>query len=85
MGISYDKGIEFKDNDNIMMSLVRSGDTIDLFTRSYTSWKYGISFERGVRIEHDKYLVFQAQKDIGKFDIEICNVDLFRRLPTESS
>lgn len=74
-----DKGNEFKDNDNIMMSLIRPDDTIDLFTRGYASWKYGISFERGVHLEQDKYLMFQTQKDIGKFDIEICNVDLFRR------
>lgn len=74
-----DQGKEFKDDDNIMMSIIRPKDTVNLFTRNYATWKYGISFEIGVHIEQDKYLMFQSQKEIGKFDIEINNIDLFKR------
>lgn len=73
------QGKEFKDDDNIMMSLVRPKDCKNLYTRNYATWKYGVSFETGIHLEQDKYLMFQTQKEIGKFDIEINNVDLFKR------
>ncbi len=74
-----DRGCEFEDSDNIMMSIIIQKGCKNLYTRNYATWKYGVSFETGVHLEQDKYLMFQTQKDIGKFDIEINNVDLFKR------
>lgn len=69
---------EFKDNDNIMLSVSISNDTpIDLFTRSYAQWKFGVQFDKGVYMNSDRRLIFQAQKEIVKFDIEINDIDLF--------
>jgi hypothetical protein len=69
---------EFKDNDNIMLSIgVQNGIPIDLYTRSYAQWKFGIQFDKGIYVEQERFLIFQAQKEIVKFDIEINNVDLF--------
>jgi hypothetical protein len=70
-------GLEFKDSDNIMLSLVRPNDIVNLYTRNYATWKFGVMFDNGVHLGPDKYLMFQTQKDICKFDIDIYNVDLF--------
>ena len=72
------EGSEFRDGDNIMLSLIRPNDVINLYTRNYAAWKFGLTFDKGIHLDPDKYLMFQAQKDIGKFDIDIHNVDLFR-------
>lgn len=72
------EGNEFKDSDNIMLSLIKPNDIVNLYTRNYASWKFRVSFDRGIHLEQDKYLMFQAQKDIGKFDIDIDNIDLFK-------
>jgi hypothetical protein len=71
-------GLEFKDSDNIMLSLVRPNNVVDLYTRNYAAWKFGVMFDNGVHLDPDKYLMFQAQKEIGTFDIDIINVDLFK-------
>lgn len=71
-------GIEFKDNDNIMLSLIKPNDVVNLYTRNYTTWKFGVMFDKGISLDPDKYLMFQTQKEIGKFDIDIINVDLFK-------
>lgn len=72
-----DKG-EFKDNDNIMLSVMKFNESpIDLFTRSYAQWKFGVQFDKGIHMDSDRHLIFQAQKEIAKFDIEINNIDLF--------
>ena len=69
---------EFKDNDNIMLSVCKLNETpIDLFTRSYAQWKFGVSFDKGIHVDSDRFLIFQTQKEITKFDIEISNIDLF--------
>lgn len=72
------EGHEFRDGDNIMLSLVMPNDVVNLYTRNYATWKFGIIFDRGVHLDPDKYLMFQAQKEIGTFDIDIINVDLFK-------
>lgn len=72
------EGNEFKDNDNIMLSLVKPNGIVNLYTRNYATWKFGVKFDNGIHLEQDKYLIFQAQKDIGKFEIEIDNIDLFK-------
>ncbi len=71
-------GLEFKDNDNIMLSLVKSTDIVNLYTRNYATWKFGVMFDNGIHLDPDKYLIFQVQKKIGTFDIDIINVDLFK-------
>lgn len=71
-------GSEFKDSDNIMMSLVNTKEVTNLYTRNYATWKFGVTFDTGIRLDSNKYLMFQTQKDIGVFDIDIINVDLFR-------
>jgi hypothetical protein len=69
---------EFKDNDNIMLSVgVINGTPIDLYTRSYSQWKFGVQFDKGIYMESERFLIFQAQKEIIKFDVEINNIDLF--------
>jgi hypothetical protein len=69
---------EFKDNDNIMLSVSKFNDTpISLFTRSYAQWKFGVQFDKGIHMDSDRFLIFQAQKEITKFGIEINNIDLF--------
>jgi len=76
-------GKEFRDDDLIMMSIVRvdsNGENIrNLYTRNYTTWKFGIRFGKGLILDSNKYIIFQSQKNIGKFDIDIRNVDLFRK------
>ena len=71
-------GLEFKDSDNIMLSLVKPKDVENLYTRNYATWKFGLTFDKGIHLDPDKYLMFQTQKEICKFDIDIYNVDLFR-------
>jgi hypothetical protein len=71
-------GHEFRDGDNVMLSLVRPNDVVNLYTRNYATWKFGVMFDKGVHLDPDKYLMFRAQKEIGTFDIDIINVDLFR-------
>ena len=71
-------GHEFRDGDNIMLSLIRPNDMVNLYTRNYAKWKFGVMFDQGVHLDPDKYLMFQAQKEIGTFDIDIINVDLFK-------
>ena len=72
---------EFKDNDNITLSVGNSNgnmtDLTDLYTRSYAQFKFGVQFDKGIHIDSDKFLVFQTQKEITKLDIEIRNIDLF--------
>jgi len=69
---------EFKDNDNLMLSVCSINNVpIDLFTRSYAQWKFGVSFDKGIHMDSDKFLILQAQKEITKFDLEINNIDLF--------
>lgn len=72
-------GKEFRDDDLIMMSLIKNDNLANLYTRNYPSWRFGVTFEKGIRLDPEKYIVFQAQKEIGSFDIDITNVDLFRR------
>lgn len=75
-----DEKEEFKDNDNIMISVAKYGDIpVDLFTRSYAQWKFGVSFDKGIHMDSGRTLIFQTQKEITKFDIEINNIDLFVR------
>lgn len=69
---------EFMDTDNIMLSLIRPKDVINLYTRNYATWKFGVMFDNGIHLDSDKYLMFQAQKEIGAFDVDITNVDLFK-------
>lgn len=73
---------EFKDDDNIMLSVVKideKGENIhNLYTRRYAEWKFGVKFEKGIKLDSEKYLIFQGQKEIGKFDIYVRNIDLFR-------
>jgi hypothetical protein len=76
--LEEENGAEFKDEDNIMMSIVKPKGIKNLFTRNYATWKYGISFDMGINIEKE-YVMFQAQKNIEKFDIEIYNIDLFKK------
>lgn len=71
-------GLEFNDRDNIMLSLIKPKDVMNLYTRNYATWKFGITFDKGIHLDPDKYLMFQAQKEIGTFDIDIINVDLFK-------
>lgn len=74
---------EFRDDDNIMMSIVRTDgtrhDTHNLYTRNYAAWKFGLKFDRGIELNSEKYLMFQMQKEIGRFDIDIIGIDLFRK------
>lgn len=83
--ISYledSEGNEFRDNDNIMISILRTNSTpADLYTRSYSQWKFGVIFDNGIHLDEDKYLLFQTLKNIRKFDIDITNVDLFTLKP----
>lgn len=72
------EGREFRDEDNIMMSLVRGNDIKNLYTRNYATWKFGVEFDKGIHLDHDRCLIFQTQKEIGKFNIDIRNIDLFR-------
>lgn len=72
-------GKEFRDNDLIMMSVVKDGHATNLYTRNYPSWRFGTRFEKGIRLDTEKYLMFQTQKEIGNFDVDIINVDKFRR------
>ena len=73
-----DENGEFKDYDNIMLSVIRSNDPpIDLYTRSYAQWKFGVQFDKGVHMDSDRRLIFQTQKEIKKFNIEINDIDLF--------
>ena len=72
------EGREFRDSDNIMLSLVLQNDVVNLYTRNYAAWKFGLTFDKGIHLDHDKYLMFQTQKEIGIFDIDVRNVDLFR-------
>lgn len=73
-----DENGEFKDNDNIMLSVCKLNDTpIDLFTRSYAQWKFGVQFDKGIHVDSDRFLIFQTQKEITKFHIDIDNIDLF--------
>ena len=72
------EGCEFRDSDNIMLSMVRPNDVVNLYTRNYAAWKFGLTFDKGIHLDPDKYLMFQAQKEIGIFDIDVRNVDLFR-------
>lgn len=69
---------EFRDNDNIMLSLVRPNDIVNLYTRNYATWKFGVIFDNGIHLDPGKYLMFQAQKEICIFNIDITNVDLFK-------
>ena len=71
-------GLEFRDSDNIMLSMVKPNDVVNLYTRNYATWKFGLTFDNGIHLDPDKYLMFQVQKEICKFDIDIYNVDLFR-------
>lgn len=69
---------EFKDNDKIMLSVSSpNNNLVDLYTRSYAQWKFGVQFDKGIHMESDRFLVFQAQKEIVKFGIDIDNIDLF--------
>lgn len=74
---------EFRDDDNIMLSTVRIGGTREnihnLYTRSYAQWKFGQKFEKGIEINSEKYIMFQTQKEIGRFDIDVIGIDTFRR------
>lgn len=70
-------GSEFKGDDNIMLSLARPNSIVNLYTRNYATWKFGLTFDKGIHLDSDKYLIFQAQKEIHKFDIDICDIDLF--------
>ena len=72
-------GKEFRDSDLIMISVVKDGHATNLYTRNYPSWRFGTRLEKGIRLDSEKYLMFQTQKEIGSFDIDIINVDLFRR------
>lgn len=72
-------GKEFRDSDLIMVSVVKDGHATNLYTRNYPSWRFGTRLEKGIRLDSEKYLMFQTQKEIGSFDIDIINVDLFRR------
>ena len=72
------EGREFRDSDNIMLSLVLQNDVVNLYTRNYAAWKFGLTFDKGIHLDPDKYLMFQTQKEIGIFDIDVRNVDLFR-------
>ena len=72
------EGREFRDGDNIMLSLARPNDVVNLYTRNYATWKFGLTFDSGIHLDPDKYLIFQVQKEIGIFDIDVRNVDLFR-------
>ena len=72
------EGREFRDGDNIMLSLARPNDVVNLYTRNYATWKFGLIFDSGIHLDPDKYLIFQVQKEIGIFDIDVRNVDLFR-------
>jgi hypothetical protein len=73
-------GHEFRDDDNIMLSLISliRPNIVNLYTRNYATWKFGVMFDKGVYLDPDKYLMFQAQKEIGIFDIDIVNIDLFK-------
>jgi len=78
----FDKnGKEFRDDDLVMLSVVRieSENIRNLYTRSYAQWRFGQTFEKGIQLDPEKYLMFQAQKEIGRFDIDIRNIDLFKR------
>lgn len=69
---------EFKNNDSLMLSVCNINDVpVDLFTRTYAQWKFGVSFDKSIHIDSDRFLILQAQKEITKFDIEINNIDLF--------
>lgn len=69
---------EFKDNDNVMLSVSIHNDTVvDLYTRSYAQWKFGVQFDKGTYMDSERFLIFQTQKEIIKFDIDISNIDLF--------
>ena len=71
-------GNEFKDKDNIMVSIVKTNSTpSDLYTRPYGQWKFGVTFDNGIYLDEDNYLIFQTIKEIGKFDMEINDIDLF--------
>jgi len=73
-----DENGEFEDNDNIMLSVCKLNDTpTDLFTRSYAQWKFGVQFDKGIHMDSDRFLIFQTQKEIIRFHIDIDNIDLF--------
>jgi hypothetical protein len=69
--------LEFKDNDNIMLSMIKPNNIVDLYTRNYATWKFGLSFDKGIQLDPDKCLMFQTQKEIQKFEVDIQNIDLF--------
>ena len=72
-------GKEFREDDLIMMSIVKDGHPTNLYTRNYPLWRFGIKFEKGIILDSKKYIMFQTQKEIGSFDIDIISVDLFKR------
>jgi hypothetical protein len=75
--LESEKG-EFEDNDNIMLSVKKLNDTpIDLYTRSYAQWKFGVQFDKGIHMDSERVLIFKAQKEITRFDINIDDIDLF--------
>lgn len=82
------EGKEFEDSDNIMLSTVKineEGETINnLYTRNYSSWKFGIILDKGIYLDSKKYLMFQPHRKIGTFKIEINNIDLFRKKVTNN-
>lgn len=73
---------EFKDDDNIMLSIIitdKTGENVkNLYTRNYATWKFGVIFDKGILLDSNRYILFQAQKNIGRFDIDIRNIDLFK-------
>ena len=58
-----DENGEFKDNDNIMLSVCKLNDIpVDLYTISYSQLKFGVIFDRSIHLNSDKFLIFQSQK-----------------------
>lgn len=74
-----DHGKEFEDHDHIMLSIVKDSNIENLFTRNYSSWRFGLTFNKGIHLDSDRYLILQSHKNIGLFDIDIKNIDLFKK------
>lgn len=78
-----ENGYEFDASDNIKITLINSVDGnnegTDILRRHYYFWKLGVQFDRGVTIDKSKSLILETNKQIGKFDIEIRNIDLFKK------
>jgi hypothetical protein len=59
-------GHEFRDGDNVMLSLVRPNDVVNLYTRNYATWKFGVMFDKGVHLDIINVDLFRHKKKVER-------------------